>query len=235
MTPSASDDVIFATSYTPAYISGFGGVCTCGVQSQTRCGRRVIKSHVKWKHEGMWWKSSSKPEVLYIYFPSLATWVVPVAERRNLSKTRNSYRWTQVTHPWCTMTFHYRAFVYSTTKTRLSLNRKYKLVYGAWLLARRIRAQDLIGCDEKQYTRSAKSCPSTAYCFHANVRATSQYIFQRSWRHSKVCCVAAQTFSVEVIGDARTNNLPVSMYYALQFFHDYKCDSHTGWHHSHAA
>ena len=42
---------------------------------------------------------------------------------------------------------------------------------------------------------SAKISPCTAYCFHANARATSQHTFERSCGHSKVCCVVAQTFA----------------------------------------
>ena len=42
---------------------------------------------------------------------------------------------------------------------------------------------------------SAKSGPGTAYYFHANVRATSQHTFERSYGHSKLCCVLAQTFA----------------------------------------
>ena len=40
-----------------------------------------------------------------------------------LSKVRNSI------HPWYSMTFHHGAFVYSPTRSRLSLKRKCKLAY----------------------------------------------------------------------------------------------------------
>ena len=42
---------------------------------------------------------------------------------------------------------------------------------------------------------SAKSGPGSAYYFHANVRATSQHIFERSCGHWEVCCVVVQTFA----------------------------------------
>ena len=46
-------------------------------------------------------------------------WVVPAAEPLNMSKTRDSCCWTQVTHVWCSMKFHW--CVYLLANQRLSL------------------------------------------------------------------------------------------------------------------
>ena len=69
----------------------------------------------------------------WMYFSRLFTCVEP----QNVSKIRDSCRRTQLTRPWCSMKFHYGAFVYSPTRTRLLANQNealrkaglYKLVY----------------------------------------------------------------------------------------------------------
>ena len=110
-------DSPWMTVRTPIYTSGTVGVCACAVQSLNENTKKYSKTR------------SKTPEPTYMYFSMLATWLVPAAQPRNLSKIRNSQRLMPGNWHMMFNELLYGTFVYSPTRTRLPNHRNYKLTY----------------------------------------------------------------------------------------------------------
>ena len=104
---------VFQTSVQPT------PVCTPGFHSLVLAGEETNRTWIENTKEYAE-NSAQKHLKHYVYCSRLAAWAVPGAERQNLSEVRNSCRWKRVPCPWCSLKFHYGAFVHSPTRMRLS-------------------------------------------------------------------------------------------------------------------